>query len=1205
MTILESDIKILASARMTDAPDGAGRMTGLVVQSGVDNNIFNDVSDLQRIYGSAEIRKVFAAVLTENVDPYLGVRFFIDEGPTDPAVSVTMLSTGSSFDTRSQIANRIESYLNGSGRYNAFLYEGHVQGQRSIQLFQRPGTTAPLPGETLLLIDDEGLQSEVRQYVRVTRTETEIRTFSDEQGDFQAQLANCDISDVLQADLPGSAATRKFTTEIGKTVTKTTVVADAGSYRGISPLATAANIGDTKIKVASIYSQLVPASRTEVSTLDQLPAATSVVTLATAPRLVQVPVAGHTYRIKIGQTNRGSNYVYLMRPAPAAGTVVVSYRALGRWYTITDNGDGTLGGSGSGVVNYLTGSISVTLLALPDAGSGVIFNWAETANFTNRSGQAGFRAPEYVFTLEHPGVQPGSVTVTWTSNNVVKTATDAAGKFANSDLVGEVDYVTGTLFLRPLAMLDAGGEFSIAYQTATQVVENLTPTVDGAGFMGFTLAQVPAPGTVGVTWVTARRVSETGGSALVETNTTKSANTSSNPITQTVNYVNLAYSPSPSSPASLTRLFTGAITTAVGTATSQKDASSSSTHKRTTTSQSTTVVEVVHEVSDNGSGGFVGSRGTITYATRALSIKAVDLNTSANGYQNDFEKAATFNSLNGLNEGVVSGPVSSNGGGGTSSTNGGGSANASVGEEVVAATTVQVKYNVAPVTPINRTMTYAPPLVTIDLCPYTSDPIVPGSVQFVWMGQTYTDYEGGIYRGRTDTTPGVLAGTLNYAAGIAQMTDYTVNGSPTNFTLSSLFTRKTGFRTAQVFCRTIAAPVKPTGFILSVTDITGAQLVASAGLDGAITGSHMTGRIDYESGVVDMLFGDYVLDSSLTAAQKLEWWYSAGDVQPNGKIFKPWPVLPETLRYNVVSFFYLPLDSTILGLDPVRLPQDGRVPIFGTGYVILVHNTQTIAAQTVTAAQTVDVGRVRLASLRVLDANDAQVYSFSANAPTASGATCDLALGTVTFTTVAGLAQPVRIVHRVEDEFLCRDAQITGELELPRPVTHSFPAGSTFVSSAILVDTAQSILQAATSESFSQLSWTNVWADARIGSPIPAQYNQTVYPIAVTNKGSLAERWALIFTNNTSFRVIGEEVGEIAQGSINAVCEPVNPATGVPYFSIDAAGWGLGWVQGNVLRFNTQGANWPIDLVRTVMQSAPGAQGTDSLTVGVRGSLNV
>src|SRR5690606_32287326 len=81
------------------------------------------------------------------------------------------------------------------------------------------------------------------------------------------------------------------------------------------------------------------------------------------------------------------------------------------------------------------------------------------------------------------------------------------------------------------------------------------------------------------------------------------------------------------------------------------------------------------------------------------------------------------------------------------------------------------------------------------------------------------------------------------------------------------------------------------------------------------------------------------------------------------------PILPDTLVFNCVILTYLPLDADQLGLDPVRLPLDGRVPIFRVGDVVVVHHTaSTNFANPAVAGSTLDVGRTRLASLIVEDA---------------------------------------------------------------------------------------------------------------------------------------------------------------------------------------------------------------------------------------------
>jgi hypothetical protein len=122
------------------------------------------------------------------------------------------------------------------------------------------------------------------------------------------------------------------------------------------------------------------------------------------------------------------------------------------------------------------------------------------------------RAPEYVFKLQQEGYEPGTLTITWYSAGMLRTAqADAAGKIAG-DAVGELDAPSGTVYLRPLAMIDPGGEFSLSYSVSTQQTEILpAPAPDVAGFALITLAQQPAAGTLSIEWQTMRQVNQTSG----------------------------------------------------------------------------------------------------------------------------------------------------------------------------------------------------------------------------------------------------------------------------------------------------------------------------------------------------------------------------------------------------------------------------------------------------------------------------------------------------------------------------------------------------------------------------------------------------------------------------------------------------------------------------------------------------------------------
>jgi len=1160
MTILEGDIKLLASRVMDDVPEGGGGPTGTVIPYGSSNAIFGDVTETARAGGNVSIRQVHMGVLTPTTDRLMGANVILSRLPTDPNVSVS-LAKCSLFARRSEIAQAVANYLIQSVVWNGALLEDHVAGQKSIQIFHRPGTAVPDIGRTLVLSYQAGTSGERIQYVRVTRAETNRRTFTYSSGgsfvDFDADVTKLDLSDSLRFNFPGSAPNREFTNQAGKTIVRDTTVADAAEYYGASPLSVAAALGDQSVKVASIYTQLVPSSRTETPALDQRPAAVRSIVLATAPRLVEVGVAAHTRRIRISQSNRGFSFVSLLKPLPSPGTLVISYRALGRWYTITDDGAGVLTGSGSGRVIYTTGSVEMTLQALPDEGSSIVIQWGEAVGYNNRSSQgAQVRAPEYAWRLAHPGVKPATLVVSWLSGGVMQTATaNAQGKITGAG-VGEVDHPSGSVFLRPTAMLDPGAEISSAYEYHSLQEETFaSPTVDVTGSVTLTLAQQPVAGSVEVVWMTAQEVSSTSGGTLTASDATKTA---------IAGGVVVRNDPSFTDDAEILGYpLTGGVRVRLPSTTS------SAQHLRAAQQDATNTRRVIalNRATDDGAGNFVASLGTVNYSSKTISLRVVNLDASTTSYKSDYEDAEAF-------ETTGSAPSTS------ASNKGGEYGSTSVAAQQLGS--VIVRYATAPLSPTSATETFTPPAVTIDLCPYTSDRIVPGSLRFTWMGHTYEDFEGVLYRGRTDTAPGIASGSVDYQAGIATITDYVVGASPASITLQSLWTRRAAWNTASVFFRTQAAPLKPEGLVLTLVDLSGNALTVTSAADGTLSGDHARGKVDYEGGTAELQFGDYVDDATLTPAQKSEWWYDPADVGAvqAGKIWRPWPVDPSSLRYNSVAYFYLPLDAEILGIDPVRLPPDGRVPIFRVGGFVVAAHTATIAAATYSNGNTINCGRERLSRVYLIGA-DGQLIQ--------TGYTVDLDAGVITAADVSSWVQPVTIRHRIEQMTRVADLQIDGTLRFTSQLSHAFPVGSV-VSSALMAGD----LRARALPVWDQQSWDGVtWLDA-VGpsGPASASYNDAAFPVTVTNAGAITERFALrVLSGGMDVEVIGEHVGNLGSYSRNSEIAPINPISGAPYFRLPAAGWGSGWAAGNVLFLPTVGAFYPLALIRAVQ---PGqATGTD------------
>ena len=211
MPIQLGDIKLVASAVMDDVPEGGGAPSSHVIEDNKRNEIFKDISESDRARGRLNMSKTFIAVQTQDTDTYLGANAVVAKPPEDPNVSITMFSTGEVYDTRQQAQARLEAYLNKGAEWAGFLYENHIAGQRTVQLFQRPSAEVPTVGKTLALVANEGLSNQREQYVRATRVTTELRTFTyDNDKDFQAAVVTLELSDALRYDMPGTSANRSF-----------------------------------------------------------------------------------------------------------------------------------------------------------------------------------------------------------------------------------------------------------------------------------------------------------------------------------------------------------------------------------------------------------------------------------------------------------------------------------------------------------------------------------------------------------------------------------------------------------------------------------------------------------------------------------------------------------------------------------------------------------------------------------------------------------------------------------------------------------------------------------------------------------------------------------------------------------------------------------------------------------------------------------
>ena len=102
MPILQGDIQLRASRVMDDVPEGGGGPSNVVIESGQENAIMPDVSEMDRAIGRDNMRQMFVGVDTEDRDTYQGSNVIVAKPPEDPNISITLFATGGVYDTRAQ-----------------------------------------------------------------------------------------------------------------------------------------------------------------------------------------------------------------------------------------------------------------------------------------------------------------------------------------------------------------------------------------------------------------------------------------------------------------------------------------------------------------------------------------------------------------------------------------------------------------------------------------------------------------------------------------------------------------------------------------------------------------------------------------------------------------------------------------------------------------------------------------------------------------------------------------------------------------------------------------------------------------------------------------------------------------------------------------------------------------------------------------------
>lgn len=265
MALQASDVKIFQSIKMDDTDSGGGESTVIEIPASGDNNIFDDVSPLNRVFGAVHLRKVYPSVFIQTQDKYYGSHTILSKIPKDEQVNICLFSTKDHHDLRPNATSRVESYVGKTIEYSGTLFGTAFQGSNLLTLYQPVSSNVVDVSDVLHLQDTSSLNE---QYIKVENVTSEIQQFTVDNKTFTKLIVSITITQPLDFDFEGNSI--QFDDNvIDSTLISQTAVVDSAKYYSTRPLDEDVLDGSNSIKADSIFTQLIPNTRTEIALLNK------------------------------------------------------------------------------------------------------------------------------------------------------------------------------------------------------------------------------------------------------------------------------------------------------------------------------------------------------------------------------------------------------------------------------------------------------------------------------------------------------------------------------------------------------------------------------------------------------------------------------------------------------------------------------------------------------------------------------------------------------------------------------------------------------------------------------------------------------------------------------------------------------------------------------------------------------------------------
>ena len=496
MPIETKDLVLYESERLTDNDDGGGKYNGQIIVDGQSNNLFDDVSELDRTMGDVSMRKIFPAVTTNDTDKLMGATVFISENPKDPNVSALLFSTKNWTDERQSAQNRVENYLAKGGQIAGTPLDTHWLGMKQLQVAMFPQETESSVGDTIVLVSDEGKPLQHEQYLRITKVETRTAVMVVDGKNVEYKIATYMLNDPLDIDFIGLSARQWYNGQASKTIIRDSIVADTGSYYASAGLSEDVQVGEFTVNAESIFSQIIPSAQTESPIVDVNAAGESTILVPGNDGLI---TANFSTTVGVNQN------LYI---GSSVMPLSVAFTLFGQ--PVTDQGGllKTSSGTQVGTIDYQRGLIQWTASATAGATTlSITFKPAAAPNqyFQSYAMPVTQNNQSTNWTgVVVPIPAPGSLSISYMSQGrFYELKDDGSGQLKGSSASfgsGRINYETGSWLLTTGALPDVDTPISLLWGTPIVTFVRSNLSVNKAAFE-FDLGQVGIAPGVTVNWL--------------------------------------------------------------------------------------------------------------------------------------------------------------------------------------------------------------------------------------------------------------------------------------------------------------------------------------------------------------------------------------------------------------------------------------------------------------------------------------------------------------------------------------------------------------------------------------------------------------------------------------------------------------------------------------------------------------------------------